>query len=230
MKKVTGAPADDFSPVWSKDGKRVYFAAGNQAAKTSDISSVKKDGSGLVQLTKAAGRNSEPSISPDGKKIAFESTRDGEKYQIYVMSADGSDLKRLTNDPAVAFYTPVWSPDGEKLVYYVEKGDRKDQVWTMNADGSRPALLTNNVGHNFYAAWSPDGKYIIFCTTREGGEGLIYRMNADGSDPKRLLPMPASWARYSPDGKHIAFISGKFPNTAVYVANADGSDAKKITP
>lgn len=230
MKKVTGDETNDFSSSWSKDGKRIYFGASIQGTKTGDIASVKTDGSGLVYLTKNAGRNSEPSVSPDGKWIAFESDRDGGKVQLYIMKTDGSGLKRLTSDTAIAYYTPVWSPDGKKLVYYAEKGDNKDQIWTMNADGSNATLLTNNVGHNFYPAWSPDGKHIIFCSPGEDREQVIYRMNADGSDKKRLLAMSSSWARYSPNGKWIAFISGKFPNTAVYVAKADGADAKKITP
>jgi Tol biopolymer transport system component len=230
MKKVTGDETNDFLAAWSKDGKRVYFGASVPDSKTGDIASIKTDGTGLVYLTKNAGRNSEPSVSPDGKWIAFESDRDGGKVQIYIMKTDGSGLKRLTSDGAIAYYTPVWSPDGKKLVYYAEKGDRKDQIWTMNADGSNPVLLTNNTGHNFYAAWSPDGKHIIYCSPEEGGEQVIYRMNADGSDKKRLLPMSSSWARYSPDGKWIAFISGKFPSTAVYVAKADGTNPKKVTP
>lgn len=231
LKKITGEGVNEFSSSFSKDGKRLYFGASPADKKTvSDIVSVKTDGTDLVSLTKGTGRNSEPSVSPDGKWVAFESDRDGGKPQIYVMKIDGSDMKRLTNDTAIAFYTPVWSPDGKKLVYYAEKGDRKDQVWTMNADGSNQTLLTGNIGHNFYPAWSPDGKSIIWCSPEEGGEGVIYTMNADGSGKKRLLAMSSSWARYSPDGKWIAFISGKFPNSAVYVAKADGSDAKKITP
>ena len=228
-KKIMTGEGEAFSPSWSKDGKRIFFQINNDAAKETNIFSVKMDGSGLTQLTKNNRRNAAPSVSPDGKKIVFNSESVARKPQIYVMDADGKNQKALTNDDTLAFYNPLWSPDGKKIVYYVEKGDNKDQIWTMNADGSNQTLLTNNVAHNFYPSWSADGNRIIFCSNRDGEEQVIYSMKTDGTNIKRLLKTNSSNARYSPNGKRIAFISGKFPNTNIFVTNADGSDEKKLT-
>lgn len=228
LKKITGEGTNEFGPAWSKDGQKLFFGAVNPETKAADIFSVKADGTGLTQLTKT-GKNASPSVSPDGKKIVFNSEKAEHKPQIFVMNTDGSGLKALTNDDTLAFYNPLWSPDGKKIVYYVEKGDNKDQIWTMNADGSEQKLLTNNIGHNFYPSWSADGKQIIFCSNRDGENQVIYSMNADGSNIKRLLKTNSFYAKFSPNGKKIAFISGKFPNSSIFIADADGSNEINLT-
>ena len=222
--------ADDATwTSWSKDGKLILFSRSNADKKTSDLFTVKKDGSDLRQLTKDAKRNSHPAFSPDGKRIVFTSTRDSDKNQIYVMNADGTNILRLTTDSAVGYFNPMWSPDSRRIVYYAEKGDQKDQVWTIKPDGTEQTLLTNNIGHNTFPSFSPDGKLIIFNSIRDD-EQAIYTMNsADGSNLKRFANVKSFFAKFSPNGKKIAFIVGGFPKNDVYIAKSDGTDQIKIT-
>jgi Tol biopolymer transport system component len=160
LAKITGDEKNDFYTAWVK--QRVVFSSETPGTKLSDIYIANADGSNLKQLTTGPGRNTTPTVSRDGKRIAFVSTREGDKYQIYAMNSDGSNVTRLTKDSTVGYFNPQFSPDGKRIVYYAEKGDGKDQVWIMNADGSNPTLLTANIGHNIFPGWSPDGKRIIF--------------------------------------------------------------------
>jgi TolB protein len=228
LRKVSGDEKNEYYTSWAKG--RIAFSSGIQGAKQSDIFTSNPDGSDVRQVTKDAGRNSTPSLTRDGKRIAFISNRDGEKFQIYAINADGSNVTRLTNDPAVGFYNPQWSPDGKRIVYYAEKGDNKDQVWVMNADGSNKTLLTGNIGHNIFPGWSSDGKRIIFSSSkRDAIEGtFLYTVNADGSALTKLANIESFFGRFSPDGKKIAYVSGKFPATAIYIADADGSGVMKV--
>ena len=234
LQKISGAAIHAFSSAWSNDGKRIAFSA--ETDKDSNIYTVKKDGSDLRQLTRNVGQNTAVSVSPDGKRIAFMSTRGGEKYQIYVMNTDGSDIKKLTNDSAVSFCNPMWSADGKRIVYYSDKGDRKDQIWIMNADGSNQTRLTGGSGHNIFPSLSPDGKRIIFSRRADidadksyVDASYLFVMNADGSKLAPLSEINSFFARFSPDGKKIAFIMGKFPANAIYISNADGSNITKLT-
>ena len=228
LRKISGDEKNEYYTSWAKG--RIAFSAQTPATKESDIYTANPDGSDLRQVTRGPGRNSTPSLSRDGKRIAFVSTRDGEKYQIYTMNADGSNVMRLTNDAAVGHYNPQFSHDGKRIVYYAEKGDTKDQVWVMNADGSNKTLLTADIGHNIFPGWSPDGKVIFSSSKRDAAEGtFLYTVNADGSGLQKLGNIGSYFARFSPDGKKIAYVTGKFPETAIYIANADGSGAMKIT-
>jgi Tol biopolymer transport system component len=236
MKKISSDEKNEFYTAWARD--RIYFGVETPGTKTSNIFSTRTDGSDLRQVTNSSGRNSTPAVTRDGKRIAFVSTRGAEKYQIYTANPDGSDVRRLTTDPTVGYFNPQFSPDAKRIVYYAEKGDGKDQIWVMNVDGFDQKPLTANVGHNIFPGWSPDGKQIIFASSKRDQKSdgsyvdgsYIYTMNADGSNLRKLGNVNSFFARFSPNGKKIAFVSGKFPSTDIYIANADGSDAHKISP
>jgi TolB protein len=235
QRKISSDDRNEFYTSWGKG--RIAFGADVAGTKDSDIYTANPDGSDLRQVTRGAGRNSTPSISRDGKRIAFVSTRDGGKHQIYIANLDGTGLRRLTTDATIGYYNPQWSPDGKRIVYYTEKGDGKDQVWVMNSDGSNMKLLTADIGHNIFPGWSPDGKKIIFSSSKRDADSagsyvdgsLLYTMNADGSGLAKIGNIKSFYGRFSPDGKRLAYISGRFPETAIYIANADGSGAVKVT-
>ncbi len=168
-----------------------------------------------------------PTWSPDGTRIAFQSSRDGNE-ELYVMNGDGSGLTRLTNNAAFDG-EPAWSPDGAKIAFLTTR-DGSAAIYVMNADGSGVTRLTNSPGADADPAWSPDGTKIAFTSNRDGNYE-IYVMNADGSGVTRLTNNPArdGWPSWSPDGTRIAFQSERDGNSQLYVMNADGSGVSRLT-
>src|SRR5262249_20459202 len=129
------------------------------------------DGSGRpARLTRTSGADDfQPAWSPGGQHIAFVSTRAGQA-QIYVMNADGSGQRRLTNPPGSANtspsvnYGPAWSPDGQHLAF-VSTRDGNAEIYVMNPDGSHPVNLSHDAGMDDgtgLIAWSHDGGTIAY--------------------------------------------------------------------
>ncbi len=164
---------------------------------------------------------------PQINRIAFVSNRDGNP-EIYTMNTDGSDVVRLTENPAND-YAPAWSPDGTRLAFVSER-DGNHEIYVMNADGSEPVNLTNNSAYDIKPAWSPDGERIAFESFRDGNHE-IYVMNADGSEPVNLTAHPANdfAPDWSNDGQRIAFTTFRDNNLDVYTMNADGSELVRVT-
>jgi Tol biopolymer transport system component len=191
------------------------------------------DGSGQTRLTDNAASDGDPSWSPDGTKIAFDSNIDEDgNRDIYVMNADdGSGQTRLTDN--AAFDTdPSWSPDGTKIAFTSNREDGNVEIYVMNADdGSDVTKLTDNSAHDFNPSWSPDGTKIAFVSDRDGN-GEIWTMNADdGSGQTRLTDNDGfdGFPSWSPDGTKIAFVSDR-DGGGIFVINADdGSDVTKLT-
>ncbi len=121
-------------------------------------------------------------FSPDGSRIAFVSDRDG-NVELYVMNADGTDWKRLTDTPAVEG-SPSWTADGRQIVY-ASNATGNFQVWIVNADGTDPRQLTQEPASNFQPAVSPDGRTIAFTSDRDGNYD-IYLMSIDGSNQRNF--------------------------------------------
>jgi TolB protein len=94
-----------------------------------------------------------PAISPDGQSIAFVSDRDG-KDEIYIMNADGSNARRLTDDPA-SEWQPSWSPDGNQIVFTSGSTSGGFNIFIIGSEGTNLHQLTDDPGWEFEPAWQP---------------------------------------------------------------------------
>lgn len=223
--------------------RKIAFTYG---ATSSVIAIINEDGSSQTKLTSEGFNDRNPSWSPDGREIVFQSNRYGGRDNIFRMNIDGSGLVLLT-DFTLPFASsdPSWSPDGTKIAFVSDRGGaRRSEIWVMNADGTNLVRLTTNIQFGsdlngpFYSldlepSWSPDGSRIVFRSNREGASNPeIYSMNANGSNLSRLTNNAAddSGPAWSPDGQHIAFSSRGGGRAGIYVIDASGADDHPITP
>jgi TolB protein len=200
--------------------------------RNNEIYLINADGTGRINITNSSGVDAGPVWSPDGTRIAFNTSRDQPDqglYDIYVMRADGSKQTRLTNNAAQDFAFG-WSPDATKIAFFTDR-DGNFEIYVMNADGTGQTRLTNNPAYEAYPGYSPDGRKLVFTSARDGNQE-IYVMNADGSEQTRLTNSPGNdnCPFWSPDGQKIAFVSyrdGNIPE--IYVMNSDGSGQTRLT-
>jgi len=145
--------------------------------------------SNLAQLTRIStdtANATEPAFSPDGSRIAFTSTRDG-NAEIYVMNADGTNATRLTTDPQ-ADGRPAFTPDGQAVVFHSTRSAGKQQVWMVNVDGTGLTQLTRD-SVNFAPTVSPDGQMIAYLSLRNKSYD-VWLMSRDGSNQRPFTRSP----------------------------------------
>ena len=217
--RLTENNLNDGPPAWSPDGRRIAYVSGHQENR--DIYVMDPDGSNKTRLTQHVDDWLPEwyplAWSPDSQRIAFLSIRISIRNfsaVIYIMDADGSNKKRLTQNNRSS--DPAWSPDGTSIAYssLLSVGDGLYEIYIMDADGSNKQRLTWAEGYDSSPTWSPDGKRIAFVSER-GGYGLyeIYVMDADGSNKQRLtygagndgnVPSDLAWSP-DPDSQRIVF-------------------------
>ena len=209
---------------------------------------MKSDGSAPERLTHNEAHDAYPAWSPDGQRIAFVSDRDNPQLrgrrmtlasgklgpqmalEVYIMSADGSGLTRLTSDTAGSFVSPqAWSPDGQRLLID-SHSDGDSEILLTGPDGTIIRRLTDNEAWDGSANWSPDGKRIVFRSDRDG-ESALYLMRPDGSNVVRLTRSGDRAAQpvWSPDGNRIAFTFMRHGNPEIGTVKADGTEPQRLT-
>ena len=174
----------------------------------------------LTKLTHSAGDDRDPVWSPDDRRIAFESNRDG-NWNIYVMDTDGSNPTNLTHS-AGDDRDPVWSPDGQRIAFESNRDGNWD-IYVMDTDGSNPTNLTHSAADDKDPVWSPDGQRTAFESTSSDSGWEIYVMEVDGANPTNLTRQADDdWGPvWSPDGQRIAFSSNRDGDYEIYIMDVD---------
>jgi Tol biopolymer transport system component len=247
---LTNNPAQDASPVWSPDGKRIAFTSNRPGPSNphgaSNIYVMNADGSGVKQVTNNGrvgfipGIVYDPAWSPDGSKLVYVSSFMGELSSLVVINVEGEMAATFINTVEAA--DPAWSPDGTRIAYVGREGIsnpedlaalRARHLYVVNADGSGKTQIANIVSpftsfpyppQASGPAWSPDGKRLIFVGNL--GNDEIYSVGATGGLAVPLTEHPAQdlMPVWLPDGSGIAFTSYRDAQQRdIYLMSADGS-------
>lgn len=224
------------------DGKQMVFDT------LGDLFIVSSDGGNATPLTQDFAWNIHPAVSPDGKRIAFSSDRDG-LSNIWVMDIDGSNLQQVSKEKNNIMHSPKWSPDGQYII--ATKGIMSSrsipagELWMYHVSGGDGIQIKERVNGKkdqkniADPAFSPDGQYLYFTQDISSGHTFDYnrdplksifaitRYDMQKGEEERfvsgtggaIVPTP------SPDGKHLAFIRRIKNKTALFVKNLqDGTE------
>lgn len=210
----------------SVDGKYVW-----PILETFDLYVSNLKGEITKQFTNQPGYDAEATVSPDGKKIVFTSTRSGD-LELWVMNVDGTDLKQVTNGLGYdggAFF----SPDSKQLVFRASRPKSSEEVatykallakgyvqptaleiFTSNIDGSNLKQITNCGGANWAPFFHPSGKSILFCSNHHSPtkrQFNIFKIDVDGKNLEQVTFDEGfdSFPMFSPDGKYLVFSSNR---------------------
>jgi Tol biopolymer transport system component len=216
------------SAAWSPDGRQIAFITNpyRQEGRPSELFVIHSDGSGGRKLTSDITGAATPEWSPSGQRIAFaDFDRDRQRYGLYVIDSDGSDLTQLVEGGQPTIHR--WSPDG-RTILYVRRSGKSWDLFTTSPDGGPAIRLVRRVNYSTIA-WSPDASKVSFAQ-----QGRLRVINADGSGLRRLADLHVfghhSWA---PDGSRIAFENhggGAYSRTTdIYTVRPDGNDLRRLT-
>lgn len=213
-RQLTFGATNPHRPKVSPDGSAIVFASGI------GLQIMQADGSDRHAIPGTAPSDF-PAWSPDGKRVAFVSDRDG-NLEIYSINTDGTGVVRLTNDPAQDF-APAWSPDGKSIVFSSDRDDRdflRLQLFVVNVDGTGLHSLSNNLVLDCCAAWAHDGRTLGFDSIRDLSN-QVFLMDADGGRQRPVSNRKMTLGGWSPDDTRLVVtdISGLFPVIATIDLN-----------
>jgi Tol biopolymer transport system component len=223
---LAGVGAYQGDVAWAPDGTRVVFTCGNF-----ELCVASADGSGAARLTKSGWPDSwsydfEPAWSPDGSEIVFSRTRGGQSSGLWVVGADGTDLRRLV-DNAGNEGSPEWSPDGLRIAYASDSGSGSD-LYLVDADGTNVQRLTSGKAFEGDPDWSPDGATIAYARATAGSfTSEVWLMRASGGGDRRLTAGgEPSW---SPDGAFLFLSAPQGNDVELFRVRANGSGRTRLT-
>jgi TolB protein len=203
-------------PTWSKDGSRIAYVASGRADYATDWSSPGRNDERIEAIALAGPNAGEleilargiwPRFSPTDDRLAFVGRADA-NWDVYLRSADGLGLTRLSDDPALDTQ-PIWTNDGRSIIFLSDRGNRWD-LYKVSAGARGPATrLTDHVRREDNPSISQDGRHVAFVDGKSNPDASILILDLDRG-VVRPFPIHSDGDRdpaWSPDGNSIAFVS-----------------------
>jgi len=182
--------------------------------------------SGLPERLVSSSRSQRhPAFSPDGSRLAFESTRSG-ALEIWMCAADGSDPVQLTSFGGPVTGSPQWSPDGAQIVFD-SRAPGDSALYAVGPEGGPPRRLNTGVGDSSTPAWSRDGHFIYF-TAPAAGTVQIFRRRAEGGPAFQITKQGGFYPHPSPDGRRVYYAHDS-DRSEIWSASVDGGDEQRVS-
>ncbi len=228
---VEGGPKERIELSGLKAGFPAATASRDRLAFVRDVAhhSIYRFGGGPpVPILASSADDQNPDFSPDGRRVAFASSRSSEEGgEIWLAGADGSSPTQLTHGPGRRQGSPRWSPDGQKIAFHSQAVDGRWDIWTIDVDGGPAERLTHDPGDESHPSWSRDGRSVYFQSDREGGPD-VWRIPATGGNPERLTRELGHFPFESTDGLTLFYKKGYF-NSALAAAPLAGGPERQVT-
>lgn len=220
-------PASAAAPAAARPTSEPPLAAIVAASPTATLVVI-PDGTWRIELAALYPGDSDGSLAPDGRRIAFVSARDGNR-EVYVADTRTGEVRRLTHSRRRDDRRPAWSPDGRWIVW--QGGPLADaDLFVMQADGSRKRLLVGGAGDDVDPAWSPSGEQVAFSSNR-GGRRQLWAVPAGGGEPQQLAAVPgrARAPAWSPTGTRLAFTRDSTRDSDLWILDLSDGSTRKLT-
>jgi Tol biopolymer transport system component/DNA-binding winged helix-turn-helix (wHTH) protein len=235
--------------AWSQDGKYLFTSGYSKPDSALNIIRISVETGEQSPITAPpAGITGDlgPGVSPDGRELAFVRVIGAKTGDLYVLSLDGESLsgaglsgaslanaqpRRITFD-SVDLESPAWTRDGRELIFSSDRGSRRE-LWRVEASGSGRVRRVAGMGENASdLAISPGGQRLVY--SRGSYFGSLWKIPIEGGKGGVPVRVTATTARdkfthFSPDGKRIAFQSGRSGVDEIWVCDADGTNAVQLT-
>ncbi len=228
-------------PQLSPDGRSIVYVVSELDRETDKTNSslwlVSTDGGEPRRLTTAPGTNNHPRWSPDGKSVAFASSRGG-STQVWILPIDGGEARQVTRLP-IDVAGPIWSPNGDKIAFAAEVYPGKSPKETADRDKEKEAEKSkvrtyDHLMIRHWNAWNEGKKSHLFVADVETGEAVDLTPRLEANTPPAPFGGSSDYA-WSSDGKSLAFVAEPLKdhawstNTDVWLVPATGGEAENLT-
>jgi Tol biopolymer transport system component len=232
---LTGLDTDaDFS--LSRDGKRLLYKKGQIHSNLWLVSINVQGQQGIpqtTQLTSGTARKTEPSLSPDGKTVAFAAVANG-AMNLFKVPVTGGPIQQLTffNSPSLGIGSPAWSPDGKEIAFVSDNSDNGGllRVWHVSAEGGPPRPFPHSEASSTRElTWAP-GAQILY--QYPGNRNFHFLDPRTGEERPLVSNEAVGWIstpRYSPDGKWVAIAwNRRHEEPSVWIISSSGRVKSRI--
>ncbi|MBN8733041.1 MAG: PD40 domain-containing protein [Acidobacteria bacterium] len=220
---LTSAGMNAYDPVFDSRGTRLAFS---RLASQAEIWSWEQGGPARAFLKSSRGE-ALPQFSGDGRRIAFQSGRGGERTSVWTAKADGTGWEPLTRELGRWSGSPRWSPDDRWIAFDQQNENRSWDIWKIESTGGPPVRLTKGPGSSFIPSWSRDGRWVYFGSDRTG-RNEIWRVPAGGGQAEQITRAGGHVAFESVDGKTLYYTKNEQGTGGVYAVAPAGGEERVV--